>query len=91
MYRTFPDYFFNPWNYQDLIPLCTAIIPIIVTIHDLNETLASDEEIDPEAGIVREHDLIVICQSATAILQWLKFLYFLRVFESTGYLVRVVF
>jgi len=68
-------YLLQVWNYLDLIP------PLfIVTI--LVFTLFSD--------IFADFPFLYTIHAIANILMWFKLLYFLRIFKSTGYLVRMI-
>eukprot|EP00347_Sterkiella_histriomuscorum_P017370 403349643 len=71
------EYLKSVWNYLDLIPpfLLMAFIP-----------LAALGVFDNRGAPTLEACL----QATMSLILWLKFLYFLRIFQSTGYLIRII-
>ncbi len=74
-------YFASIWNYLDLIPplLLVVFIPLSMagTFND-------------EFGIEKNQTLEASLQATMSLMLWLKFLYFLRIFQSTGYLIKII-
>lgn len=71
------SYLFEVWNYLDIIP------PIMILIFmNMDE---ADYFKDPENLTTK-----AVMQGTMSLFIWLKFLYFLRIFESTGYLIRII-
>jgi hypothetical protein len=70
-------YLTSIWNYIDLIGPCGVIVTLSFQ-YSLNE----GEIIDPHL----ERCII----SITTFFMWLKFIYALRIFKSTGYLIRMI-
>lgn len=68
------DYLKSIWNYADFIP--PILIIAIVSIH-LKE---ADDDISFQATI----------RAVASLLMWAKFLYFLRIYTLTGYLIRML-
>ncbi len=73
------DYFEQFWNYADLLP--PILIPVICAFH-LNEIIYPDQYEIP-AWLISIH---AVC----SFLLWVKFLYFLRIFKITGYLINML-
>ena len=69
------DYFKSGWNYIDLVPP-VGIISLVIQLSVSNES-------EPQIGAA-------ILKSVTTFFMWLKFLYFFRFFENTGYLIRII-
>lgn len=71
------EYLKSVWNYLDLIPpfLLMVFIP-----------LAAIGVFDNRGAPTLEASL----QATMSLILWLKFLYFLRIFKSTGYLIRII-
>jgi hypothetical protein len=72
------DYLSSVWNYSDLLP---PILIIIVVSLKLNTYYNNDFQPD---------NIIYTIHSLATLLMWMKLLYFLRIFRSTGYLVRTL-
>ena len=68
------SYLKSVWNYTDLIPPCLIIAVIGVHLKE---------------GQNAPHTLTSV-HSVACLLMWAKFLYFLRVFRSTGYFIRML-
>ncbi len=67
-------YFFVIWNLQDLVVPSLIILVITYRLKEFQDTTGHFEIPD---GIFSAH-------AAASLLLWSKFLYFLRIFESTG-------
>ena len=72
------EYLLSFWNYIDIIP--PFGIYILVVIHSLKEL----KIIELNDSLVRTILAIV------TFFMWFKFLYFLRIFKNTGYLIRMI-
>lgn len=72
------DYFKSIWNYSDLLP---PLLIIIITSMKLCTFYYEDFE---------PSNFIHTLHSIACLLMWAKLLYFLRIFKSTGYLVRTL-
>ena len=71
------EYLLSIWNYVDLIPpIGIYIIAVLSILHSLK--LHVDESV--ESSIL----------AFITFFMWFKFLYFLRIFKSTGYLIRMI-
>lgn len=71
-------YFASFWNYSDLLsPILTIIL---IAFHA--RKLANDEYEVPA--------VIISVHSFASLLLWIKFMYFLRVFKQTGYLINAI-
>jgi hypothetical protein len=77
--HNFKDYFSSIWNYTDFLP--PLMIYTIVSYHFV---MIYDSSFAPTS------QFIITIESVCGALMWLKLLYFLRIFKSTGYLVRMV-
>eukprot|EP00347_Sterkiella_histriomuscorum_P010355 403376619 len=75
-------YLLSAWNYTDLLPpvfIITVIsLHIVIYLKEKN-----DSAYDPNNFIETIH-------SVASLLMWAKLLYFLRIFYSTGYLIRMI-
>ena len=71
------EYFKSFWNYIDIVPLLGILV--VASLMIVNRYY---KEIDP---VITAHIL-----SVTTFLMWLKFLYFFRLSENTGYLIRLI-
>jgi hypothetical protein len=72
------DYFKSVWNYADLLP------PVLISVTTAVRLCIFYLE-DFEANY-----FLYTVHSLACLLMWAKFLYFLRIFKSTGYLVRTL-
>jgi hypothetical protein len=70
------NYFTSIWNYLDIIPpiLILVFLPLVLV------GTFDGQNAELEATIQATMSLII----------WLKLLYFLRIFENTGYLIRII-
>lgn len=75
------DYFNSFWNYLDLIPpiLLLTFIPLAI--------VGTFDKID---DVKQNQTLEASLQATMSLLLWLKFLYFLRIFKPTGYLIKII-
>lgn len=71
-------YFESIWNFLDII---LPILIVVVVSHHMREHFDS-EYIKP--------NFLYTVHSISSLFIWIKFLYFLRIFSSTGYLVRML-
>jgi hypothetical protein len=80
------EYFASIWNYLDLVP------PIGIIIFLLLDYGAGFFKITDSEGNTPDYikEIEVSMQATMSLFVWLKFLYFLRIFESTGYLIRII-
>lgn len=69
------------WNFIDVFP---PIVIVLRTICELNGAL-TDLEDKPKVL-----DFFAVMMSLATLLQWFKILHFLRIFDSTGFLVRAL-
>jgi len=70
-------YFASFWNYLDILP--PLLMLILITCDNL-ELFKDHKNSDLEAILLASNSLLI----------WLKFLYFLRIFEKTGYLISII-
>ena len=71
------DYLLSIWNYLDLIP------PILLFVFIPLEYIGTFDN--------GQNATLEACLQATmSLVLWLKFLYFLRIFEATGYLIKII-
>lgn len=73
------------WNYLDIIPpiLLLAFIPF--------ELLGFFDKVLVDGILVNPNGTLEATMQATmSLFLWLKLLYFLRIFQSTGYLIRII-
>jgi hypothetical protein len=75
------SYFADFWNYFDLIP------PILLLIFLPLGFFGTFDEVN---GVKQNQTLEASIQATCSLLLWLKLLYFLRIYESTGYLIRII-
>jgi len=69
-------YFTSVWNYVDFTPPILTITIVIFHILD---------------GVMTINPIgIAVIFSVAVFFMWLKLLYFLRIFEHTGYLIRMI-
>lgn len=78
VYKLKFNYFGSVWNYSDL--LGPILIIILISFHAKNMA-------DPEYEIPA---IITTIHSVASLLLWIKFLYFLRIFKPTGYLINAL-
>jgi len=70
------------WNYTDILP--PIFIITVVSLHLIVYYKSKDDDsYDPNNFIETIH-------SVACLLMWAKFLYFLRIFYTTGYLIRML-
>jgi uncharacterized membrane protein len=75
------DYFRSFWNYLDLVP------PILILVFI---PLALNGTFDKVDEVKQNQTLESSLQATISLLMWLKLLYFLRIFEKTGYLIKII-
>jgi hypothetical protein len=96
------DYLSSFWNYLDLIPPITLAIFLPMELlgffnykEDVQKYIAEQAIAsqfgktveDPTVGIRTIEGML---QSLLSLIVWLKLLYFLRIFKSTGYYIRTI-
>ena len=81
MFKKGFSYFADVWNYFDLIP------PILLLIFLPLVFFGTFDEVN---GVKKNQTLEASIQATCSLLLWLKLLYFLRIYESTGYLIRII-
>jgi hypothetical protein len=81
LYKNGLSYFTSVWNYLDLIP------PILLFVFI---PLAIQGTFDSIDGVKQNQTLEASLQATMSLTLWLKFLYFLRIFESFGYLIKII-
>lgn len=72
------EYFVSVWNYSDLLPPMLIIVVVTMKLNFFYNT-----RYEPTTYLATIH-------SFASFFMWLKFLYFLRIFKDTGYLVRTL-
>lgn len=70
------SYLASIWNYIDLIPPIGIFVTIVLDIYD-QKTGGNDA-------------LLATIIAIVSFFMWFKFLYFLRIFKNTGYLIRMI-
>lgn len=70
------NYFTDPWNYIDSVPPVMVLLIAIMNVLKINTQAAESIE--------------SIMKSLGSLFMWLKLLYFLRIYPTTGYLVRMI-
>jgi len=78
-------YFKSFWNIVDIIPIAIIISIFTARTHGYLE----DMDHTTEQGI-RNRELYAAMFSVATLLLWFKFLYFLRIFENFGFLIRAI-
>ena len=88
----FLNYFKDFWSYIDLLPSLFVVSIIILdvsrynfVINKLNVLTSSEEDVE---FMTKNED--VVLKSVGSFMLWIKLLYFLRIFEGTGYLIHMV-
>jgi hypothetical protein len=76
-------YFTEVWNYLDILP------PVMIYIFLFMDLEGYFEDKDADGNLTHMTTKAVM-QAVMSLLIWLKYLYFLRIFESTGYLIRII-
>jgi Polycystin cation channel len=96
------DYLKSFWNYLDLIPPLTLSIFLPMELlgffdyRDQINVYLSEQAIASQFGKTVEDPTVTIrtiegmLQSILSLIVWLKLLYFLRIFKSTGYYIRTI-
>ena len=77
------EYFLSLWNYFDFIP------PILLMIFCPLAVMGTFD-IQADDGTRVYLNLETTMQATINLLIWLKFLYFLRIFQGTGYLIKTI-
>ena len=77
------EYFKSIWNYMDIA--LPVLIIVLVTFH------VKELRVIEEQGEYKIPSEVYSVHSVCSLLMWVKFLYFLRIFQSTGYLIRMLF
>jgi hypothetical protein len=78
-------YFYSFWNIVDIFPIIIVLTLYMLTAKDIIH------EWDPETDAGTRNRTIYACgYSIATLFLWLKFLYFLRIFDSFGFLVRAI-
>lgn len=79
------NYFSSFWNIVDIIP-----ITIIITIFTIRSYgIMSNMDHESEEG-KKNREVYACLFSFATLLLWFKFLYFLRIFENFGFLIRAI-
>lgn len=78
------NYFLSLWNYLDSIP------PILLMIFCPLAIMGTFDIVDEETQQRKYLNLETTMQATINLLIWLKFLYFLRIFQGTGYLIKTI-
>ncbi|CDW71088.1 wd-40 repeat protein [Stylonychia lemnae] len=77
LFREGIEYIISVWNYIDFIAPAGVIFTVILQLLDF-----SGKDVD---------ETLLRCVFAiTTLFMWIKLLYFLRIFKSTGYLIRLI-
>jgi hypothetical protein len=79
------NYFKTIWNWIDIIPPC---IQISIAIFQMNGYYLDFNDKTDE-GHENRRELAIMLSIASLCL-WFKFLYFLRIFDGTGFLIRAI-
>lgn len=79
------DYFFDAWNYLDILPIALVLSTTIWTVYDCVLDDLDDDKNVATVQLWRDY-----LQSLAALGMWFKFIYFLRCTDSTGWLVRML-
>ena len=74
-----PTYFLSPWNAIDMLPPILMYVYYIRVLID-NKTLTDKDDLE----------LNLYLKTVTTFFMWTKALYFLRIFESFAYLIRMI-
>lgn len=83
LYKNGLAYFFEVWNYLDFLP------PVLILVFMELDTTGYFIEKDPNGELINLTTKAIM-QAVMSLFIWLKLLYFLRIFESTGYLIRII-
>ena len=73
------SYFLSPWNAIDILPPLLMFVYYIRVLID-NKTLVDEDDME----------LNLYLKTVTTFFMWTKALYFLRIFESFAYLIRMI-
>jgi hypothetical protein len=73
------NYLKSPWSYLDLLP--SIFVIVLVTVH-----IIVKHSLDGYTA----HPFLTTVHALASMLIWFKLIYFLRIFEQTGYLVRLL-
>jgi hypothetical protein len=87
------SYFGSMWNYIDIIPSIGVLTSVGFILTEIIVKASAEEpnegEVPDEPSETFEQAKIVII-AITTWFMWIKCLYFLRIYESTGYLIRMI-
>jgi hypothetical protein len=84
------SYFTSGWNYLDILPPIILLVFIPLAIAGYFD---KREYPDNPGVLVKNKETMPLeasLQATMSLMLWLKFLYFLRIFDSTGYLIRII-
>jgi hypothetical protein len=84
MKEGFITYLMSPWNYLDIVP------PILMICFAFLVVLGFFDNDDVTGYQYKNMNVEGTMQSIMSLFIWLKFLYFLRIFSHTGYLIRII-
>ena len=81
LYKSGVDYFASFWNYLDIVPPVMILVFLYLALvdHYFDDNL-NEDRVTVQATL----------QAIMSLLMWLKFLYFLRIFKATSYLIRII-
>jgi hypothetical protein len=81
-------YFMEVWNYLDIVPPVMIFIYMFLDLQGFFDRVINEagEDVTPNYIIVEQASM----KGIMSLFVWLKFLYFLRIFEKTGYLIRSI-
>lgn len=84
-------YFTQVWNYLDISPPVMVLITLALDVLDLlgHEDIPVPARADGPLPAL-ENPTKGVTQGVMGLLIWIKVLYFMRIFESTGYLIRII-
>ena len=76
------NYFLSFWNYMDIIP---PVFQIGLSIYNYFDILDENGNLTKQSVQIN-----AVIMSITTLCLWIKFLYFFRIFEKTGFLIRAI-
>jgi len=87
------SYFQSIWNWIDTVPPIIMITLLIAETSDAINLFKGDADLQNEKrlkGVKGDVTIFAISISIATLLLWMRLLYFLRIFDTTGFLIRAI-
>jgi hypothetical protein len=82
----FISYISNIWNYMDMSLIALIVIAEVMIARFKIQEFTAKEDLDYE----KYSKIARTLYSFAAIIMWIRFLYFFRIFRNTGYYIRML-